>query len=141
MLLSHKHRNSITLQLQLPHVSHLLVFTDNWNNAFIMRKVIAEILENGFYKKMYVGENNGLSESEMEKCSDCAIVNVTLKGFGNSSCNSEIIEDFFVHELHNKRNAVQFESTVLNEERNLTAINVTIQIAAQEDKKPDTAAA
>ncbi len=141
MLLSHKHRDALTLRIQLPHVSQLLVFADNWNNAFMMRKVIAEILANGFYKKMFIGQSYELSEDEVDKCEDCAIINITLKNISNSVCTSELIEDYFIHELQNKRNAVQFESRILNREKNMIVVDVIMQVAISEIKKADTAAA
>ena len=130
MLLNSNNQNNLNFAFLIPHVSKLLIYKDNWNKSEVMRKVIAEVLKARLFTKLSVGSQAIDYCNEYDpSCNDCAIINISLSGINNLSYTPSSVEKLFVDEISNPSNHIQWSSTRLSIEKNVSCLDVSIDVA------------
>jgi len=121
--------DTLFLSIQIPNVSNLLIYKDNWNNCPIMRKVIVELLRHKLFSKFYLGPIliNYADDDEITE-TDCAFINIKIQGMTLLDYKPDTFTDYFITELLNKKNILHFDNVVINEAKNLTSISLAIKI-------------
>ena len=121
--------DTLFLSIQIPNVSNLLIYKDNWNNCPIMRKVIVELLRHKLFSKFYLGPIliNYADDDEITE-TDCAFINIKIQGMTLLDYKPDTFTDYFITELLNKKNILHFDNVVINESKNLTSISLAIKI-------------
>ena len=105
-----------------------------------MRRVITELLKTGHYTKIYLGSNPDSQYSAIQEV-NCAIVNIKILGIGLLEYKIDDYVDYFIAELQNRKNVLRFENTVLNPERQISNINISIKITESVKVKTEIQAA
>lgn len=135
MIFDSKSNDSLSLVILIPHVSRLLIYKDNWNKSLVMRKVIAAILKNGTFSKLYLGSKpENYCNHYSPDSFDCAIINLRINGLHFLDYEVASAEQLFAKELGNKSNMLHFDNTLLHVENNVSCIEVTINIAESRKK-------
>lgn len=135
--------DSYTFIFSIPHVSHLLVYRDHWNESQVMRLVIAEVIQQKMYDKIYLGnETLKLQEKSFDNFEDSAIISLRVYGLHSLNYQVERAEDIFYKELKNKNNLLHFDNTRLSLQRNVSTIDVSIKICeSRKNRQEDSSAA
>lgn len=133
MMLKTIQGNKLTFAFQIPNVSKLLIYKDNWNKSQVMRKVIEGILQAGLFNKIYVGKHSQdfCNHYDQDRYDDCAIINIEMSGIQNIHDSPKTVEELFARELVMTNNAIQFNNTRLDMEHNVTCIDISIYVAQQ----------
>lgn len=134
-------RDTLTLSFKIPHVSRLLIFKDNWNNCVIMRRVITELLMSGHYTKIYLGSNPDSNYSSVMKDENCAIINIKIVGITLLEYKIDDYIDYFIAELQNRKNVLRFDNSLINRERQISSIRISIKITESVKVKSEIQAA
>ncbi|MFT3796268.1 hypothetical protein [Flavobacterium sp.] len=127
---------NLTLTLMIPDVSLLLVYKDNWNKIKIMRKVIAELLRNGYFKEI---QSTGKAEFENSNLEDCAIISLKLSGGSFKKSELRNPRLIFAKALDNVKNIMRFDSSVLSESQHTSYIEIALKMLDAKEK-PNTGA-
>ena len=130
MLFNFKDHDHLAFRFVIPHVSLLLIYKDNWNKSLVMRRVIAEIIRNNAFQKIYVGVPDEKTDSDTVDCKDCAFINMKMYGVNLLDEFPETVEELFARELKNVINVLHFDNTKLNIEDNISSIDISIKICA-----------
>ncbi len=129
MLLKTNFQDDLFFAFLIPHVSKLLIYRDHWNEADTMRKVLPEVLREGLFTKLSVG-NEAIDYCGTDlPYEDCAIINIGLSGFSKLAHTPSCVETLFAHEIANPANVVRFSHILLNREKNVSCIECSIEIA------------
>lgn len=122
-------KGNLALTLMIPDVSLLLIYKDNWNKSAVMRKVIAEILRNGFYRNLHLGHK---IDSQFSNCfsdfKDCAIISLKLSAGQNLGYDEPDTARIFSKELENPKNVLHFNSEMWHEANQVSYIEIEIKI-------------
>lgn len=130
MLLNSNTQNNLYFAFLIPHVSKLLIYKDHWNKSQVMRKVIAEVLHAGLFTKLSIGSQAVNYCNELDPGhQDCAIINIQLSGIENLSYTPSSVEMLFASEIANISNITQFDAARLSLEKNVTCIEVSVDVA------------
>ncbi len=123
--------NSITLLFCIKNISNLFIYKDHWTDNKVMRLVIKEILLSGQFDTHYLGSNHKATFRNLAAtCSEAAIITVTICDLQFSDLEPAEIISIFSEELGNRKNRFLFENNMLDEEKNVTNINITIQLTS-----------
>lgn len=142
MLLETAERDTLTLCFMIPNVSHLLIFRDYQNNSSVMRKVITELLRFGYYTKLYLGSNPGsYFQSNSISAQNTAVITIKITGITLLEYKIDDYTDYFIAELQNRKNVIHFENVVLNHEKQISGINISIKITESVKVKSEVQAA
>ena len=126
-------RTNLSLTLMIPNVSLLLVFKDNWSEIKIMRKVIAELLRNGFYKEIQTVDKGELQCNRLLGLEDCAIISLHLSGGPFTADEVKNPKIIFAQALTNVRNVVRFDFALLSELHKVSYIEFGLKLCKSED--------
>ena len=141
MVINTADRDTLTLSFMIPNVSRLLIFRDHWNNSLIMRRVIIELLKSGYYEKMYLGSDPIVMTKESITTKNAAIVNIKIQGITLLEYKIEDFTDYFIAELQNRKNVMHFENSILNPEKQISGINISIKVTESVKVKSEFQAA
>ncbi|MBC7607891.1 MAG: hypothetical protein H7199_13185 [Burkholderiales bacterium] len=124
-----RHHDNLTLVFLLPNVSRLLIYKDNWNNGLIMRKVISELLLNGSFLKLYLGNKPRACADHLKTAyNDCAIISLKINGIQSLDYQPKTEQELFAVELKKITNFLHFDSMMLSLDNNVSCIEATIKI-------------
>lgn len=124
--------NSVTLLFCIKNIYNLFIYRDHWTDNKIMRLVIKEIIQSGQFETHYLGGNHKPTFNNLaEISSNAAIISVTINDMQIIDIEPGDIISIFAAELGNRKNRFLFENNMLNEDSNLTNINITIQLYSQ----------
>lgn len=142
MLLNSADRDTLTFSFMIPNVSHLLIFRDHWNNSMVMRKVITELLQLGYYNKLYLGNDpDNYFASNQILTEDCVIINIKIQGITLLEYKIDYYTDYFIAELHNRKNVFHFDSVILDASKKINLINISVKITESVKTKSEIQAA
>lgn len=142
MMLKTLNGNKLTFAFEIPHVSKLLIYKDNWNKSQVMRKVIEQVLHAGLFNKIYIGKNTvDFCNTYDQSRDDCAIINIEMSGIQNLTDTPKTVEELFAREINTPANAIQFNNTRLDIVHNVTCIDISIFVVRQVIEKNDIQAA
>lgn len=129
MLLKTNLQDDLFFAFLIPNVSKLLIYRDHWFEPDTMRKLLPEVLREGLFTKLSVG-NEAINYCESpQPYEDCAIINIGVSGLGNLSHTPASVEMLVALEIANPANVVQFSNVLLDRAKNLSCIECSIQIA------------
>lgn len=118
----------LSLTLMIPDVSLLLVYKDNWNKIKVMRKVIAELLRNGFYNEIQTaGKTEIQCNHQLLGLEDCAIISLELSGEleKDEIKNPKLV---FAKALENMKNIMRFDSAMVSELHKVSYIEIAMKL-------------
>ena len=123
------HQDSLTFIFSIPHVSHLLVYKDHWNESRVMRTVIAEVIDNKLFSKIYLGSHpKKLDEETLSSFEDTAIISLRINGLQSRDPDFSNPESLFSAELRNKNNVMHFDNSSCCTDKNVSAIDISIRL-------------
>lgn len=121
--------NSLTLLFCIRNIHNLFIYKEHWTDNKVMRLVIKEVLLSGQFAVKHIGHN---PKPSLKKLSDesmnCAIISVTINDMDLGETSTSEVISIFSQELGNRKNRFLFENNLIDENRNVTNINVTIQL-------------
>lgn len=121
--------NSVTLLFCIKNIFNLFIYKDHWTDNKVMRLVIKEILMSGQFETHYMGNNHKPTFRNLAAVSsESAIISVTITDLQFSDIDPSEIISIFGQELGNRKNRFLFENNMLDEVKNVTNINITIQL-------------
>ncbi|SCY09461.1 hypothetical protein [Flavobacterium caeni] len=129
MLLKTNLQDDLFFAFLIPHVSKLLIYRDHWNEGETMRKVLPEVLREGLFAKLSVGNQAIDYCGTTMPYEDCAIINIGLFGLENLTHTPSSIETLFAAEIDNRSNVIQFSNTIIDRDKNVSCIECSVQIA------------
>jgi len=137
------HQDSLTFIFSIPHISHLLVYKDHWNESRIMRIVVAEIIDNRLYSKLYLGSQpKKLDDETLSNFEDAAIISLRIYGLQSRNPDFSNPESLFSIELRNKNNVIHFDNSNCCTDKNVSSIDMSIRIyESSKDEDEDYSAA
>ncbi|WP_091396823.1 hypothetical protein [Flavobacterium noncentrifugens] len=107
-----------------------------------MRKVITELLRFGYYTKLYLGSNPGsYFQSNKVTAQNTAVINIKITGITFLEYKIDDYTDYFIAELQNRKNVIHFENVILNHEKQISGIDISIKITESVKVKPEIQAA
>ena len=106
-----------------------------------MRRVIIELLKSGYYEKMYLGSDPIVMTQESITAKNAAIVNIKIQGITLLEYKIEDFTDYFIAELQNRKNVMHFENSILNPEKQISGINISIKVTESVKVKSEFQAA
>ncbi len=125
----YNNRKSLTLFFSIPNVSNLFIYKDNWTDNKVMRPLIAEILKCGQFEVHYLGADSSTVQGSVARnASDCALINLTVQDVDLANRSAQTIKDLLIQELSNRKNRFLFENELIDADKNVTNIHITIKI-------------
>lgn len=130
MMTASRHQD-LTLIFEIPHVNNLLVYKYNWNNGVMMRKMVAEFIDTGQFHMLYFGDKceSVTNDKYTPKEADTAIIAVCVRdiqvpeGFTFNSC-----KEVFITELRHNKNLFQFDNAWIDQQNNISLINISVTV-------------
>lgn len=141
MVINTADRDTLTLSFMIPNVSRLLIFRDHWNNSMVMRRVITELLKTGNYQKLYLGSDPKALNRETIDTKNTAIVNIKIHGITLLEYKIEDFTDYFIAELQNRKNVLHYDNSLINPEKQISGINISIKVTESVKVKSEIQAA
>jgi len=132
------HQDSLTFIFSIPHISHLLVYKDHWNESRIMRTVIAEVIDNKLFSKVYLGSHpKKLDEETLSSFEDTAIISLRVTGLQSRNPDFSNPERLFSTELRNKNNIIYFDNSNYCTDKNVSTIDISIRVSESIKKEEE----
>ncbi|GEM_PF-2548005 len=123
-------QDRLTFIFSIPNVSRLLIFKDHWNQSQVMRYVIAGLIDNKLYTKIYIGYHDKvISEAFFDGLQDTAVISLRVSGLLQYNYDVAVIQSIFANALRSKSNVMHFDNTRVSRERNVSTIDVIIKLA------------
>ncbi|HEU0136222.1 MAG TPA: hypothetical protein VFQ50_02940 [Flavobacterium sp.] len=121
--------DTLTFIFKIPHISNLFIYKDNWDNNIVMRKVIVELLDIGQFETLFLG-NHPASDflADVQSCEDCAFIALSIHDLSTVDTAASTATSLFIRELQNRKNRFLFESNIVDEQKNVTAISLSIKV-------------
>jgi len=141
MVINTADRDTLTLSFMIPNVSRLLIFRDHWNNSMVMRRVITELLKTRNYHKLYLGSDPEAFANETIITENAAIINIKILGITLLEYKIEDFTDYFIAELQNRKNVLHYENNIINPEKQISGINISIKVTETVKVKSEIQAA
>ena len=97
-----------------------------------MRKVVAELLKNGYYKEIQAADKAELQCNRLFGLEDCAIISLTMSGGTFPDDEVKNPKLLFAQALANVRNVLKFDFAVLSELHKVTYIEFGLKLCESE---------
>ena len=136
------HQDSLTFIFSIPHISHLLIYKDHWNESRIMRTVIAEVIDNKLFSKVYLGSYPKKLDAEtLSGFEDTAIISLRVTGLQSRNPDFSNPENLFSTELRNKNNIIYFDNSNCCKDKNVSTIDISIRVSESIKKEEENSSA
>ena len=122
-------RNSLTLLFCMQNIHNLFIYKEHWTDNKVMRLVIKEVLLSGQFAISHIGNNPKPHFKKLaEDSKNCAIISITIRELEFSDQSIREVVSMFSEEMANRKNRFLFENNIIDDNRNVTNINVTIHL-------------